>query len=1727
MNKKETILNDPINFKYKLKTYKNEGNLAWEYNPLHNLRLEEDSYYYKETFYTKSEIQKVLNFSEKQINDALKKSEEELQKLPNDDPLKKFIEVSIYKAGQLIDFDTQSLEFSLNNPIEMIPQYSYDGSIDLIISDNKNTPKIINTRFSAQDLNTYKVLDRQGDADTNIYDDNNKFNSQISLQKIVKKIPKLEFLGTEQGGNLPIGHYHFYFTYLDADGNETDFVCESGLVAVFIGDTPSNIKSGIASEGSKKMVSFKLTNIDSEYQYIKVYYSRATSELYQSKVITAHRIDDKFVSTSGELELNITGFEHTTQVPLEALNPLYQHIEYNKSEAVVQNRLFVANTKTYETQIKDLQTLSLMFLPNLNLDKYYDINSSNNQNNYYDSKFIYNYVGYWDQEIYRFGIVYILNNGQLSPVFNVRGKEIITDKTDFVKDGQFENVIDLENKKINHLQYNESTYILNDTDDENIKGVVKLKGLLNKSNIKQLPIYGIQFETNKQTIKYLKEVLKIKGFFFVRQKRIPTILTQAWTIGVDKESHIPMIPKQTSTKDYYNYEYQSFVLANNAQLSPSLRVLDNVDTKGAICPDYDINSAYLNNYFNGGDFKVRYSAYQFNQNNSKFTFNSYDSKNIYFNTQIIGVEDGVKLMAIEDTLFSTQIGDAGDAKEFKFVGTAKKAANVTPVDIVRGNYGPYLGIIGLTEPSKLIDIMIPGFDESQMDNYFKIRYNDNSYFSAISERFDINNEQDINKYEWNCYRGDCYIAKFTHRVNRNFNDSVSPTNDTIVNPYTWAQNVKYNGDLTLISTAQDKKIEGRSDIMGIENVNIGDINAVKLGMWVTIPIRSSFNLNLRTTDDSSPSEDAMFGHPKGFYPYYEKLTDGAYKTKEALCFNMGFDESLSQRYNFALEDKPIILSQFPNRISYSDINVPGSFQNGYRIFREGNYKDYPMSYGAIIKILEYFGSLLVVFEHGIGIVPVNERVQSGEGDGGLVYINTPIVLPDNPKIISDKFGSQWAESIIKTPRGVYGVDTVAKKIWRVQGENIEIISDFRIQKFLNENISLSERELTPVIGVRNVKSHFNAFKNDVMFTFYDNLYGTEEKVWNLCWNEVLNNNQGSWVTFYSWLPSYSENIYNQYFTFNRNTSKYIAKLGVGRKDNQFADGIVLDENIIYPYLYYKKNIDDKWERVSKITKEGRYKGHKDFLTKIPKQIIDDWENKYKSDLFTFDFYNNSFNESENGYEIGTFSLANREIPTSIVNYNIEYILEEDNYNVYKNFSIIKDNDNNYKLYYKGYYSDLCAELYGRIKPGTEYNNPQLIEDKEDWEKGCVKDLRIYYDSETGNRVDYKQNENRIITSLNVKAEITGTFKSSPTTMEELLNNSYLNNILTNVGRYSNTIAITTKHNLSLLTTDFWKHGQSGIIDIKTPILPTKWYGEQHPFEFEFVVAENPELHKIFDNLEIISNNAEPESFHYEVNGDSYEFAKNKKNMYIRQEATKELYQRNGSNITFDHDYTKLKSNREHPKEGDDTSINDGYTDKSTLLPLHYTRVDKIDRIEHSYVSAKITNNPKLYYSEDYPYLSGGEIKHDSVADEYSIVNHSKAIDIKESGGLLTGNMNYKEDKWYVQINPINIVQTNEPSWKNSLTDRGDKDLIPVEIHQNPSPDDTDTFTKEDFENDIKLPESFGKANKGRGVVEWQDDEVAESQVKIKDKFIKIRIRYSGKKLAIIHSINTLYSTVYG
>jgi len=159
--------------------------------------------------------------------------------------------------------------------------------------------------------------------------------------------------------------------------------------------------------------------------------------------------------------------------------------------------------------------------------------------------------------------------------------------------------------------------------------------------------------------------------------------------------------------------------------------------------------------------------------------------------------------------------------------------------------------------------------------------------------------------------------------------------------------------------------------------------------------------------------------------------------------------------------------------------------------------------------------------------------------------------------------------------------------------------------------------------------------------------------------------------------------------------------------------------------------------------------------------------------------------------------------------------------------------------------------------------------------------------------DEQLNPDKIVTLLNIRATINILDANNPNSLSDEYYNMKAahrsGTALINAAQYESVVGLTTKWNMQFLTSDFWKHGQAGLIDIVDDIYPTYWYGKQHPFEFECVVVDDPSLHKIFTNLELVANKAKPESFHYEIVGETYDFAKDKVNMYFRQEALKALW----------------------------------------------------------------------------------------------------------------------------------------------------------------------------------------------------------------------------------------------
>lgn len=1569
-----------LSLSYYLNQIRPYGNIVYEYNPLRNYRLSSDT---------------VINGE-------------------------------LVEAGSIVDLDTDGFNFSLNNPLEIDAQSSYDGSVNLIFNDNRNIPRLVNSRFSVLQNNTYEVVDRIGNNDTNLYD-SEQFDLDTSLYKRVNTIPTITFNSVLPSGNLKVGNYVIYIKYADADGNETDFVGESGIISCFIGGDrdPFSIDGGFRDQLASKSISLTVSDIDSSYDYIKVYYTRSTSDVDSNRVVTAHEIDRKFPVRNNSCNVIITGSEETKDIPVSDINIQYSIIDKAKSQTVCQNMLFLGNSCKPDMMYKDLSDISLRLLPYLiesdserfigkTSYDYSDLSDQSYSHEYYNTLNIYNKVGYWNEEIYRFGVVYIMKDGSLSPVYNIRGKNGIP-KFEELQSAYLQS--DLwkyeNNEKVrNYIPIDESTFDVSGTSYlENAKGVLRIN-----TDSDSRKVYGIGIAIPTEVSEYLNTL--VQGLFIVRQKRIPTILAQAYVMPRDLEAEVPLI-------NYGGSYIAERFLDNDRKLNesylPRLYTISdmarvNRSAKVAICPEYDVRQSYFNHLFTGTEYVVRKADIQ--PSMTTLSRDIYNDRHYYVDNyygrreeqfsraKIIGVGDNVPIAAVEDYNFRGRAGEAEEGFRFRYIESKNKEKEAT--NLIRGAYSPYLGIIGdQVTIGSIINIYIPGYSEAQMSTYFNTRYEDNSPYYSVSSRLSLANidsllslqkaGDDLYIYTVPCYRGDCYICNFTHRLNRNFQDPSAPTNDEVVDENTWKDN--YDTE----NTENNAKI------------NRGDVNAIQLGSWITFKVCSSYNLSIRSLDPSYPTEEGLTGLKRGFYPLQELSPAGATKIPESSVINGGYSSTTSEKQAFTLPDVPYIKNRFDTRIMYSDISVGDAFKNGFRVFQMTHYRDYPRTYGGIMKMIELFGNILCIFEHGIALIPVNERAVAGEGSGGNVFINTSNVLPENPKMLSDTYGTQWPESVVQTPYFVYGVDTVGKKIWRTNGDQFEIISDFKIQEFLNENITLSEREMTPIIGVRNVKGHYNAFKQDVMFTFYDDLYGFEEKVWNICYNEVMQ----KFITFYSWVPSYSANIDNIHFSFNRDTSKWISKLASSGSLSTSADGIVLS------------NV-----------------------------VIDDWETKDDMKLTKLGLVNRSLPNTQNtGLEI-----------------ELTYEIVKDNFGMYKHFKIITEGEKQNKVSYLA------------LKEDFEWTVP--------------------------------------VVQLNLQCTIDYLYssESAPQDLDDYVA-GWKDYVTYNAGLYQSSIAITKQEVLDNgvneglnLTTDFWKHGQSGIIDIKDKIKPCYWYGKQHPFEYEFVVVDNPATHKIFENLQIVSNKAVPDSFHYEVVGESYEFHEDKKNMYIRQEATKDFYQYNGSDILYNRNFLDLRGKqRDILRNWKPT----GQKVKSTMFPLYYARVDTFNEIEDYYKGKTAPN-------KDYVNLSGSEIVYNEKLDEFRVWTHAKAADIKDPRiGRLRGNMNYQGDVWNIQINPIIFVQRNEPAWNTAKLTKETIDKVPISVGNSPIPNDLKGFdiTSETPVEDY-MPQDLIDLGYGPEDIDTSDWWSGRKEARLRDKYIKIRVRYTGEELAIITALKTLYTISY-
>lgn len=1246
----------------------------------------------------------------------------------NGDIVKKYSPLQNYKksgSDKYGDF-IANLNMDLQHPIDIEIQESYDGSVNLIINDDKNEPRLINSGFAVREGGKYELIERNQYEQTNKYSEE-KLNSQIKLIRTIKEIPRIEFKELLYTGQLKSGNYNFYIKFADGDYNKTDIVCESSTISIFKGNTNSisSISGGWQSEITDKAIRLKIVNIDPTFSNIYVYYTREYCDSNGYKLTETKMISDEFnipKDNNGEFEFIITGVESTEDISIEELNIQYLPISKAETQAQQQNMLFLANIGNESVDNKRLQDLAYRARVQLARktdsigwvnENYIGLNGSE----YYDPKNIYECLGYWPEEYYRFGIVFIKDDDTLTPVFNVIGCEFNSDNFN-----SLEGIIS-SNVKYLHEKFNDNGFF-----EENGKliankwGIFKNPTQSTETNIQQennIIFTGKNSETHPWYYKFYLDyptqaLLKdygVKGYFYVRQKRVPTVLCQGLCIGIDERSKTPILFDSNFEKNYavdkkyneasgkgtyrrfingmplfewderkgnetnvpfaplggerwtepngpgskYGYfaegflsvlhrdyataessiekktEYLSFLANDGTSLmryedgfnegsedasDGGVKIHPKFTSLGEhiIRTDKKNNSAFLNldscvipnlqSQLNGTERHVAL------RKQLKLNIETVDTKSDVYKVgniqegkfatrriivksgeiksdtsvknKVIYVNDGTSLKVISDgdkeIVFSTKAGLAEDVSKFATLSTGYNTIRADKGNShwgdwnprksrfakqwrfgIRGVFCPILGVNDLTNQLKdngLYNIYTDNYNpDSQTDinNWFTARSIDESPYYAVTDRYALMAKEKID-----VFRGDCFTNTITMRLNRNFIDPSVPISDDILQPSTWNEN--FGGPKNTSSDSYTK-------------MNRADINSVSLGMWVIFKCLSNYNLGLRSEDTLNTAEYALMGNPRSFYPKTGISTKSGTKLSESYLQNQGYNTIVSEKRNAIYKDTPYDRTDYSNRIMFSNVSVKDSFENGYRTFQGLSYRDIDAQYGAITKIVSWGVNLFVVFEHGCGLLAVNPKALLQTTTEQNIHIYGAEVLSNQlDAIVSQDFGSVWKDSVIKTPIGIYGVDSYAKKIWRyTDKKGFETISDMKIQRFLNDNILLQEGDKNTDIGVINIKTHYNSYKGDLMFTFYKN-----DKKWNICYNERT----GMWITKYSWIPLLSENINNIFYSYNLESAINERKYPKSGKFKLYLHGRSGESNyLIKPTNWYDKQEEFNFEFV--------------------------------------------------------------------------------------------------------------------------------------------------------------------------------------------------------------------------------------------------------------------------------------------------------------------------------------------------------------------------------------------------------------------------------------------------------------------------------------------------------------------------------------------------------------------
>jgi hypothetical protein len=258
-------------------------------------------------------------------------------------------------------------------------------------------------------------------------DDGKWVSKKFNLFKEYEKLPVFEKIKILNGeGNIKPGSINISIQYVDEGLNPTEWITTSHVINIYndsLNNSFNTTNGSINSQSdylnfgnTNKAIEILLSNIDTSFSFYKLAFIESTNGSGQINNVKFTEI----IPTSNNRFI-YTGENATTQGTEEEI--LFSNDTIYKANSIeqIENRLLLGNTQGKQIDYCKLQKYASKIKADCVL-KEVILNDKESDGNLKNPILDIEGKGYMPGEIYSFGIVYIFEDGSLSPVYHIPGK---------------------------------------------------------------------------------------------------------------------------------------------------------------------------------------------------------------------------------------------------------------------------------------------------------------------------------------------------------------------------------------------------------------------------------------------------------------------------------------------------------------------------------------------------------------------------------------------------------------------------------------------------------------------------------------------------------------------------------------------------------------------------------------------------------------------------------------------------------------------------------------------------------------------------------------------------------------------------------------------------------------------------------------------------------------------------------------------------------------------------------------------------------------------------------------------------------------------------------------------------------------------------------------------------------------------------------------------------------